>query len=217
MKYLGDLGVNLDEVVVLSVLAELKAPTMGEFSREGFIQGWKTYTHAPPSRLPLISPSPSQLRKKPPLTHSPPPPNSADTLSKQQSLIPQFRRHLSTSPDFFKRTYKHTFLIARAPGQKSVQLDTAIEYWRLLFTGPGLAWHSPATPWLEWWVEYLEARWKKSVNKDMWDQTGIFVAKSLADESMGWWSEDGAWPGVLDEFVAFVREKRVEGERMEVE
>ena len=51
----------------------------------------------------------------------------------------------------------------------------------------------------------------------MWDQTGIFVAKSLADESMGWWSEDGAWPGVLDEFVAFVREKRVEGERMEVE
>lgn len=43
MRYLGDLAVNLDEVVVLSVLAELQAPTMGEFSREGFIQGWKTY------------------------------------------------------------------------------------------------------------------------------------------------------------------------------
>ncbi|KAI4132228.1 MAG: hypothetical protein LQ347_002647, partial [Umbilicaria vellea] len=168
MKYLGDLAVNLDEVVVLSVLAELQAPTMGEFSREGFIQGWKTY--------------------------------SADTLSKQQALIPQFRRHLLTHPDFFKRTYKHTFLIARSPGQKSVALDTAIEYWRLLFCAPGLAWHSPTTPWMEWWTEFLEARWNKSVNRDMWDQTGVFVGRCLADESMGWWSEDGAWPGVLDEF-----------------
>ena len=46
------------------------------------------------------------------------------------------------------------------------------------------------------------------MNKDMWDQTGIFVLKSLEDESMGWWSEDGAWPGVLDEFVGYVRERR---------
>ena len=42
----------------------------------------------------------------------------------------------------------------------------------------------------------------------MWDQTGIFATKSKEDESMAWWSEDGAWPGVLDEFVGFVREKR---------
>lgn len=32
--------------------------------------------------------------------------------------------------------------------------------------------------------------------------------KCLKDESMGWWSEDGAWPGVLDEFVGYVRERR---------
>ena len=25
---------------------------------------------------------------------------------------------------------------------------------------------------------------------------------------MAWWSEDGAWPGVVDEFVAFVRTQR---------
>lgn len=42
----------------------------------------------------------------------------------------------------------------------------------------------------------------------MWDQTGIFVLKSLEDGDMGWWSEDGAWPGVLDEFVGYVRERR---------
>lgn len=25
---------------------------------------------------------------------------------------------------------------------------------------------------------------------------------------MGWWDENGAWPGVIDEFVAWVGEKR---------
>ncbi len=40
MQYLADLGVKLDEVVVLAVLTELDAPTMGEFTRDGFINGW---------------------------------------------------------------------------------------------------------------------------------------------------------------------------------
>lgn len=42
----------------------------------------------------------------------------------------------------------------------------------------------------------------------MWDQTGVFIHKSQEDESMAWWSEDGAWPGAIDEFVGFVKEKR---------
>lgn len=112
------------------------------------------------------------------------------------------------TPDFFKRVYKQTFLIARLPGQKIVPLDTSFEYWRLLFTAPSLSWNTANTPWLTYWLEYLETRWKKSVSKDMWDQTGVFALKSLEDESMGWWSEDGAWPGVLDEFVFYVRERR---------
>ncbi|KAK3166727.1 hypothetical protein OEA41_009852 [Lepraria neglecta] len=176
MKYLQDLGVKLDEVVVLAVLTELEAPTMGEFTRDGFIDGWTK--------------------------------NRAETIPKQQSQIAQWRRSLSQTPDFFKRVYRSTFLLARLPGQKVLPLDTAIEYWRLLFTAPSLSWTTPSTPWLAWWIEYLEGNWKKSISKDMWDQTVIFVQKSLVDESMNWWNEDGAWPGVLDEFVMYVRQKR---------
>lgn len=52
----------------------------------------------------------------------------------------------------------------------------------------------------------------------MWEQTGVFIMKCGEDESMAWWSEEGAWPGVLDEFVVFVKEKRGErGGEMEVE
>ncbi len=54
----------------------------------------------------------------------------------------------------------------------------------------------------------MRERFKKGVSKDMWEQTAVFAGKSLEDEGMGFWSEEGAWPSAVDEFVAFVREKR---------
>lgn len=45
MRYLGDVGVKLDEVVVLAVLSEVSAPTMGELTRNGFVEGWKTHQY----------------------------------------------------------------------------------------------------------------------------------------------------------------------------
>jgi DCN1-like protein 1/2 len=41
MKYLADVKVNLDEVAMLAVSELLTSPTQGEFTREGFINGWK--------------------------------------------------------------------------------------------------------------------------------------------------------------------------------
>lgn len=40
MRYLQDLGIKLDEPVLLVILTELNAPTMGEFTRDGFVDGW---------------------------------------------------------------------------------------------------------------------------------------------------------------------------------
>ncbi|KAL9606660.1 MAG: hypothetical protein Q9179_000182 [Wetmoreana sp. 5 TL-2023] len=177
MRYFADLGIALDEPVVLVVLTELNAPTMGELTRQGFVDGWK------------------RLR--------------ANNITEQKSTLPSLRHSLpSSSGGLFLTTYKSTFRLALSPGQRSLPLDTAIEYWRLLLSPPSLSWNTKTTPWLDWWIEYLTTKWKKGVSKDMWVQTGVFVGKSLEDEGMGWWSEDGAWPGVLDEFVGFVRGKR---------
>ncbi|KAL8669808.1 MAG: hypothetical protein Q9224_007715, partial [Gallowayella concinna] len=41
MRYLQDLGLSLEEPVVLAILTELSAPTMGELTRQGFVDGWK--------------------------------------------------------------------------------------------------------------------------------------------------------------------------------
>ena len=58
------------------------------------------------------------------------------------------------------------------------------------------------------WLSYLKEKWTKSVNKDMWNQTLEFYKKVVADETLAFWSEDGAWPGVIDDFVAYAKVKR---------
>lgn len=41
MKFLGNIQVQLDEVACLGVFEMCKSPSMGEFTREGFVEGWK--------------------------------------------------------------------------------------------------------------------------------------------------------------------------------
>ena len=41
MSYLGDLGVNLENVEVLVPLEIVQAVGVGEITREGFINGWR--------------------------------------------------------------------------------------------------------------------------------------------------------------------------------
>ncbi|EON70011.1 hypothetical protein W97_09277, partial [Coniosporium apollinis CBS 100218] len=116
--------------------------------------------------------------------------------------------------DLLRRIYRHTFTLALAPPARSIDLDAALVYWRLLFSAPSLQWSTPSAPWLDWWCEFLETRFKKAVNKDLWDQTFKLVEECIRDASLGWWDENGAWPGVIDDFVAWVGEKRG-GEKME--
>lgn len=40
MDFLGDIGVQLDEVACLAVAEIVKSPSMGEFTRQGFVNGW---------------------------------------------------------------------------------------------------------------------------------------------------------------------------------
>jgi DCN1-like protein 1/2 len=41
MNFLGDIQVQLDEVACFGIAELVKSPTMGEFTREGFVEGWR--------------------------------------------------------------------------------------------------------------------------------------------------------------------------------
>lgn len=42
MKFLESIQVQLDEVACLGVFEMCQSPSMGEFTRQGFVDGWKT-------------------------------------------------------------------------------------------------------------------------------------------------------------------------------
>jgi hypothetical protein len=114
--------------------------------------------------------------------------------------------------------YKYTFLIAKTGNQKAVALDMANAYWDLLFGSPlsAVKWTSPDSPWLDWWKDFLATSWKKSVNKDMWNETLKFAQLTLQDEALSFWNEESSWPSVIDDFVGWVKNEKRGGETAEV-
>lgn len=116
-------------------------------------------------------------------------------------------RRLPTDAALFKKVYRHAFVAGKEPNQRSLGLENAMVYWDMLFAPPGQPWVSRASgqDFLAEWKAFLNAKWHRSVNKDMWNQVLEFKIKSEADETLGFWTEDGAWPAVIDEFVQWHR------------
>jgi DCN1-like protein 1/2 len=132
----------------------------------------------------------------------------ADTVAKQKAYVSGQVKLLKSDMALLKRVYRHTFVCAKERAQKALPLENAIVYWGMLFSAPGKPWITASTNWIELWIEFLNAKWTKSVNKDMWNQTFEFFLQTMEDETLGFWREDSAWPGVIDEFVAYAKEKR---------
>lgn len=91
-------------------------------------------------------------------------------------------------------------------------METAIDFWQMFFHAEkgGVEWNTASTKWLDLWIEYYENKNKRPVNKDLWNMVGELVLKikEPGGESLNWWTEDGAWPMAVDDFVNYVKEKR---------
>lgn len=145
-------------------------------------------------------------------------PNRVDaTHSAHTDYIRQRISSLSTDIELFKKVYRYTFIAGRERDQKALSRENALIYWDMLFAPPGLGWKTASHNWLELWKAYVEETWTRSVNKDMWNMALEFALKSSADETLGFWKEDGAWPSVIDDFVEWCRAKGVGKESMEVD
>ncbi|RGP79241.1 defective in cullin neddylation 1 [Fusarium longipes] len=131
------------------------------------------------------------------------------THQEHAAHIRKLIKSLSSDQALFKKVYKHAFVAGRETDQKALSLENAFVYWEILFTPPGMEWKTPNHDWLQLWKEFLKAKWTRSVNKDMWNMTLEFALKSLSDESLSFWNEDGAWPSVIDDFVEWCREKGI--------
>lgn len=127
-------------------------------------------------------------------------------------------KKLSKDQELFKKVYRHAFVGGRERDQKSLSLEHATVYWGMLFSKPGMPWKTRSHDWLELWKSFLDEKYTRSVNRDMWNMTLTFALKSLEDETLSFWNADGAWPSVIDDFVEWCREKGIgKPEAMEVD
>lgn len=185
--YFGDLGINMgDPDISLLVISELlHCPSLGDIPRKSFISGWS--------------------------------PINATSVPAQHAHLRQLVANVSSpaerreSSGLYRRVYKHTFEIACPPGSKSLPLEQAQEFWRHLFGPKGFRWIGrDGTNWAELYLNFLGEKWKKAVNKDLWNQTLLFALRVSEDETLSWWSEeDSAWPGVVDEFILEMKKSGV--------
>jgi len=177
MDYLEKINVSLENVELFVALEIVQAPTIGEITKQGFVEGWKKAR--------------------------------CEDTKKQAAFVKGEIKRLSTDIALFKRVYKHAFIAGREKDQKALSLDNALTFWGTLFAEPGWRWVGQNHDWLALWKEFLGEKWTRSVNKDMWNMTLEFALKSVDDESLSFWSEDGAWPSVIDDFVEWCKAKGV--------
>jgi DCN1-like protein 1/2 len=186
-KYLNDLKLGLEELTHLALCELLQSPSIGEFTREQFISGWRSADKSGSNQ-------------------------SYDNIKAQGEFVRSLRKQLQNDRNYLKQVYRYAFTLARPEGQKNVPVDAAVDFWKMFFDADkgGIEWNSDSTPWLDWWLEYYETKHKRPANKDLWNMVGELVNKTAepGGENMNWWSEDGAWPMAVDEFVTFVKEKR---------
>ncbi|ETI21624.1 hypothetical protein G647_07971 [Cladophialophora carrionii CBS 160.54] len=191
-KYLTDLNVELDEVAHLAICDLLQCPSIGEFDREPFVSGWRSVSTG----------------DKP-----------YDSSSRQAQYIDVIRKRLSTDSNYFKQVYRNAFKLAKPEGQRSVPMDSAIDFWNMFFRQGkgGIEWNTASTKWLDLWCEFYESQIKRPVNKDLWNMVGELVTRTRepGGESFDWWTEDGAWPMAIDEYVGFMKKRNSDGDSMD--
>lgn len=99
---------------------------------------------------------------------------SCETLDKQRARVPALRSSFSNDEAVFKKVYLFTYNFARSPNQKSLPLESAVEYWKLLFA-------SRFKAQMDNWIEFLETEYKRSIAKDTWNCMYDFVQLADAD------------------------------------
>ena len=94
--------------------------------------------------------------------------------------------------------YKWAFAFATEHGKKNVEIATAIALWGL-FLGS-------KCKFLEKWGVFLEGKEERKelivITRDVWDLFYDLVKQTSGN--MENFEDDGAWPVLIDEFVAFI-------------
>jgi len=123
----------------------------------------------------------------------------ASSIPAMKAAIDHWRHTWKSDQDLFKQIYLFTYDFTKPEGQKSMPLDMACEYWNLLLSG-GIFRH------LDLWLQFLKENHTRTVPRDTWNLLYSFA--TTIDEKFSNYDEAGAWPVLIDDFVAYGRKNK---------
>jgi len=193
-----DLKVDPEDVVLLAVAYELKSPRMGEWSRKGWLDGWKDLEC---DAIPAMSSALVRLRDK--LG------SDSEYFSQVYNYTFEFSRPpgqrslaLDMAQGFWNLLIPHGLQggalshLTRGAGSDEDEDDEDDEMmgvdeegWREEFTS--------------WWFEFLSEKGGKGISRDTWQMFLEFVR--TIDAKFEKYDMEAAWPSTIDDFVEYAK------------
>ncbi|CAA7261982.1 unnamed protein product [Cyclocybe aegerita] len=196
IKFCEDLEVDPEDVVLLAVAYELSSKRMGQWTRQGWIDGWK---NVGTDSISGMKDSLSRLRTQ----------LASDPVYFQKVYNHTFdfarsegQRSLGTetAQAFWGLLLPHGFeggaLTKKPPsdGDGDVSMDD------------GGGWREEYN---QWWFDFLTHKGGKGVSRDTWVMFLDFV-RSI-DSNFSTYDMEAAWPSTIDDFVEYAKERLATG------
>lgn len=132
-------------------------------------------------------------------------------ITEMKVVMNDLKDKLISDPAYLTEIYNYTFDLIVDEGSKTLQLETAIEYWKLYFCQDldrTIVLKVDAKL-LADWIIFLETENQNDISRDCWKMILQFFRKFPTFEAVAEeYDENDAWPYIIDEFYEYLQETK---------